>query len=1111
MGRKIRTAIWLAVLAALVPATAHAGVRAGVGEVDGSWHVGASAGQYAGSAGDSHAPFNPTAESITKSPSYGRQSALKIRAIVVEGPDGKRVALVKHDLYLTQDGLHRRTAQLLEQGRSGITRQSLALAATHDHSSPYYSSPSWGVWTFQDVFDIRFYDYYSRRIAEAVEQAAARLVPVRVGGAVGGFDKTHRNSMGPGIADDGTPSGFPHSETDKDLTVVRFDDISDPARPKPLANIVNWHGHPEMLEGNDLISADYIAPLQRMSDRATGALTIFTQGSVGTAEPERSAFHSLHERLEFTHRQYGQAEFAARLLSDRIVGLWRGVGSGSGGDPARFVAFSSDFPVGMIDHWYPGPFSHPLPTVSNCRTDTLLGLEPVLPLIGLPDCSNPLEILGLPETPLEGVNPGINTDALEALGIPVPENYGVPSYTALEEDINVHLQAFRLGDILFTICSCEQWSDQGRNIKTRTDRRAGNEWLGYDWKQKCIRDAGGSWTCRDPRDETKKLPPLSEAKVARMHAQVTNPANGWNNLENVLGAESEPVDPAQVKGNFTHDDDARSAALGYKLTVTVSQANDYNGYIATYREYQRGDHYRKALTAWGPHSADYMATRLVTLGRLLKDPGMPLPTDQRQEQVLAPKVVADNLINDLKTAALGGTGRSLVDAYERLIPDDGGRAQVVTEPKDIDRFNAALFTWNGGSNFTDNPDVRVERLVRGAWQEYADGSGEVPVTLKFPQPGDIPSYLGADQPWHWTAHFEAFVAPFELGDRPRATPRGRYRFTVRGQRKEGGAVRPYSVTSREFEVREWPGITVGDARMNRRTRRAGFRIGPRTQHAIKAEGRQPALRDEIGPIDFPDSYRSPARFVREARTAIRDEDAPADPGRLEWYCFDCSFRPWADSADAKAVAVELVATDGSRRRVAARRKAGRWVASEAVPRGGYAFVPPGCARDAWGDLNGAGSKVIGRGKVKGRCASAKPRVVRCSPARGRLAGRRLGVVALGRSRAATRAALPARESSKGNTDRFCLRDKGRVRVLYSGGKAVVAVTTSRRYRALGRKAGARRRGLGRGLKAGKATWVVRSGRSAALVFRISRGRVAEIGIAQPGSPRVTAKLLRRLR
>ncbi len=57
-----------------------------------------------------------------------------------------------------------------------------------------------------------------------------------------------------------------------------------------------------------------------------------------------------------------------------------------------------------------------------------------------------------------------------------------------------------------------------------------------------------------------------------------------------------------------------------RLTVPIGMANDYNGYIATYREYQRGDHYRKALTAWGPHSSDYMASRLVTIGRQLRKP-----------------------------------------------------------------------------------------------------------------------------------------------------------------------------------------------------------------------------------------------------------------------------------------------------------------------------------------------------------------------------------------------------------------------------------------------------------------------------------------------------------
>ena len=98
------------------------------------------------------------------------QSRLTARALVVEGPDGQRVAIVKNDNYIPQDLLWRRAAQILEQGDSGIGKSNLTMAVTHNHSSPYYSSPSWGVWAFQDVFDLRFYDYYAQRIAQAVER-----------------------------------------------------------------------------------------------------------------------------------------------------------------------------------------------------------------------------------------------------------------------------------------------------------------------------------------------------------------------------------------------------------------------------------------------------------------------------------------------------------------------------------------------------------------------------------------------------------------------------------------------------------------------------------------------------------------------------------------------------------------------------------------------------------------------------------------------------------------------------------------------------------------------------------------------------------------------------
>src|ERR671925_245368 len=147
-------------------------VKAGAASVDASWHVGASAGQYAtdGTFIGDHG-VDPTGHTTRRAASYGIQSRLNARAIVVEGSNGQRIALVKNDLYIPQDLLYRRTAQLLEAGDSGITRANLTMAVSHDHSSPYYSSTSWGVWAFQDVFDVRFFEYYAQRMALAVERA----------------------------------------------------------------------------------------------------------------------------------------------------------------------------------------------------------------------------------------------------------------------------------------------------------------------------------------------------------------------------------------------------------------------------------------------------------------------------------------------------------------------------------------------------------------------------------------------------------------------------------------------------------------------------------------------------------------------------------------------------------------------------------------------------------------------------------------------------------------------------------------------------------------------------------------------------------------------------
>ena len=572
MGALARSLAVLAALGALaliapIAATPAAGgpVRAGAAAVDASWHVGASAGQYADRRQLRRSPWRrprrPTPTARTRRTGSSPASAparWSWRAPTGTASRSSRTTSTSPRTCCT--AAPPSCSSRATPGSRARTSRSPSRTTTPRRTTP---PPSWGAWAFQDVYDVRFFDYYAKRMAKAVEQAADALVPVRIGASVSTFDKTHRHSYGPEVADDGTPAGYPNEETDHDLTVVRFDDVSDPAHPKPLANLVNFSLHPEMLSGNDLISADYVAPMQRMVDRETGGLTIYTQNAVGTAEPERSTYHSMHERLEFTHREYAQAEYA-RAADERRD---RGHLARRGAPDARALRQVRGLPGqaggrhgGQV---VPGPHLASLP--GRLELPHRQGGQGRSPAAGrrAPDVREREQRVAVPCRHLRDRRPA---RAADRAGRPRPldrrlpgardpaagELLGALGYTGLEEDVSIHLQAFRLGDILFTVCSCEQWFDQSRNIKTRTDKVQGNEHHGYNWAARCTYngDAAGTWTCPDPRNPSTNLPAIPTKNFLKMKAQVNNHANGWNDLSNLPWAESEPTDPDQDQGQL---------------------------------------------------------------------------------------------------------------------------------------------------------------------------------------------------------------------------------------------------------------------------------------------------------------------------------------------------------------------------------------------------------------------------------------------------------------------------------------------------------------------------------------------------------------------------------
>src|SRR5688500_3769620 len=111
---RIVLAALLALLAFAPSASAAGQVKAGAAVVDGTYNVGNSAGQYASTRDGGLGDPDPHVQSVKNQASYGVQSRLSVRALVVKGGDGSIVALLSDNHYIPQDALFKRTAQLVE-------------------------------------------------------------------------------------------------------------------------------------------------------------------------------------------------------------------------------------------------------------------------------------------------------------------------------------------------------------------------------------------------------------------------------------------------------------------------------------------------------------------------------------------------------------------------------------------------------------------------------------------------------------------------------------------------------------------------------------------------------------------------------------------------------------------------------------------------------------------------------------------------------------------------------------------------------------------------------------------------------------------------------------
>ncbi len=199
----------------------------------------------------------------------GIQGKLSVRALVLE-KGATRIAVVGVDNIGWPAFLGDRSRRLIK----GIAPENILIGATHSHSCP-------DAYGFTDekgntAADLKYLDWCVNQIAEAVNEAVAKLEPVSVRTAVGeAKGKIAYNYYAPDLYD-------------PRMGVIQAIAISGANAGKVVATLVNYATHPEILgTSRKLLSPDLCGPLYDRIEAKIGGVAIFmnsAQGGMVTAD-----------------------------------------------------------------------------------------------------------------------------------------------------------------------------------------------------------------------------------------------------------------------------------------------------------------------------------------------------------------------------------------------------------------------------------------------------------------------------------------------------------------------------------------------------------------------------------------------------------------------------------------------------------------------------------------------------------------------------------------------------------------------------------------------------------------------------------------------------------
>ncbi len=242
-------------------------------------------------------PLLPVSGGVGPShPAARHEGELTVRALVLE-QDATRVVIVSADFL----GFPAVLGNKVRAAVKGVSPQNILIGATHTHSAPdCYGFPDGKGGTAADP---KYLDLVCGRMAEAINEAVARLQPARVKIATGEAKGQIAYNY------------YAEQLYDPRCSVIQF--LGESGRP--VATLVNYAIHPEVIGSEQgICSPDLIGPLYGRIAEQGGGTGIFmnsAQGGMVTADNRRPGGDEA--------RDWAECQRIGRLLADEALRIVR--------------------------------------------------------------------------------------------------------------------------------------------------------------------------------------------------------------------------------------------------------------------------------------------------------------------------------------------------------------------------------------------------------------------------------------------------------------------------------------------------------------------------------------------------------------------------------------------------------------------------------------------------------------------------------------------------------------------------------------------------------------------------------------------------------------------